>query len=79
MVVPDHSISVCCCRDDFHTHTSRHGADERVDEGDLGKHVEVNANRDQLHDNECVLRDEKKDCSGMKNGTRTSGGTTAHI
>jgi hypothetical protein len=33
--------------------TSRHSADERVDKSDLGKHIEVSANRDQLYGKEC--------------------------
>jgi hypothetical protein len=45
--------------------TSRHGTDKRVDESDLGKHVEVNADRDQLYGKERVLQDEKKDGSGL--------------
>ncbi len=58
--------------------TSRHSADERVKESDFGKHVEVNANRDQLYGKECVLQDEKRDCSGMNDRTGT-GGTAVYI
>jgi hypothetical protein len=59
--------------------TSRHSADERIDESDLGKHVEVNADRDQLYGKERVLRDEKKDCSKVNDEQDETTGTSAHI